>query len=779
MKKGLFFLLFMVAFVFKGFSQSTPADSTEMYAYIDSVLAEARGPIKRTDFFNLMTTFNSYMALQGVNGIGLINASDTASMLTPYINRSDTAAMLATYTRYNEFLDSISDLRTNLQLDVLQLTDTAAMLQSYIQRGDTASMLNSYINRNDTATAFAPFIERSDTATMLTAYISRNDTASMLNSYTRRAELEDTALAIRNDLTAVIGTKTDTTEFNALELTYNPNSQPILNKHYRAVDKQTIYIEEINNAAQGVSRLLNTTLSSGRNAYQDAEVVWIADNSDSAVTYSNKGANFTLSRNGKIYGKNNEGDWFEWSSYYPNIDFQENKQKAGLRLFSYIDYGYYRSRVEADTATLYSIDTCTQNKIEYNVSNSSITLIPDGAKAGSLYSIFPNDGSGDFSVTRATTATRVNASGLIESVAANVPRIDYTGGGCPSLLLEPQRTNIVTHSEDFTTTWTLGGTIITANQTISPRGDTTGSLIQGNGTTSIAYARITGITLPAGVNTQSFYVKYINTQWVRLTFEQFDNSGVVYLDILNGAVGSSTGGVTGSIEDAGNGWFRISATLDIGTTDLTGRAPFFSLVDADGSPVFPNTTAQAQAKAYIWGAQLEAGAYATSYIPTSGTTVTRNADVINLTGAAALLGDSEGTLFWEASIFDADGNGGSLSLSDGTLNNWVRIGKNNVTTAVAFFIGEGGNIQLNASGGTWSDNTFLKAALGYATNDFTGWVNGVQVVTDTSGSTFSSGTLTRVDFSSSGITAPFYGRIRQLAVFPTRLTNAELQTLTQ
>jgi len=105
----------MVAFIFKGFSQSTPADSTEMYAYIDSVLAEARGPIKRTDFFNLLTTFNSYMALQGVNGTGLISGGDTASMLTPYISRNDTAAAFA----------------------------------PFIERSDTAAMLNSYRRKND------------------------------------------------------------------------------------------------------------------------------------------------------------------------------------------------------------------------------------------------------------------------------------------------------------------------------------------------------------------------------------------------------------------------------------------------------------------------------------------------------------------------------------------------------------------------------------------------------------------------------------------------------
>ena len=680
MKKGLFFLLFMVAFIFKGFSQSTPADSTEMYAYIDSVLAEARGPIKRTDFFNLMTTFNSYMALQGVNGIAIINAGDTASMLTPYISRNDTAAAFIPF---------------------IERSDTASMLASYIQRSDTAAMLTSYINRADTAAAFAPFIERSDTASMLTPYISRNDTASafapfiergdtasMLNSYTRRAELEDTALAIRNDLTAVIGSKTDTTEFNALELTYNPNSQPILNKHYRKVDKQTIYIEEINNAAQGVSRLLNTTLSSSRNAYQDAEVVWIADNSDSAVTYSNKGANFTLSRNGKIYGKNNEGDWFEWLSYYPNIDFQENKQKAGLRLFSYIDYGFYRSRVEADTATLYSIDSCTQNKIEYNVSNSSITLIPDGAKAGSLYSIFPNDGSGDFSVTRATTATRINEDGLIESVGVNVPRIDYAGGGCPSLLLEPQRTNLFLNSQ----------TGATQNVTVA--------------------------------NTTQYTVSFSGTGTITFT---------------GGYVGSLVG--TGSTARD-----RVSVTFT--TTSTSVVCTITGTVD------------------YV---NFEAGNYATSWIETTGSTVTRNADVINLNGVAALLGDSEGTLILKASLLDAV-NDQYLALSDGTTANRIYF---RLAGSYRMQMFEGGVQQSNLSFGSFNAGEVFTIAFRYAQNDIALFANGIKLDQDNSANIYSDGTLTDVRFTRGDGVGNFYGNIEEIMVFPTALTDTQLQTLTQ
>jgi hypothetical protein len=78
---------------------------------------------------------------------------------------------------------------------------------------------------------------------------------------------------------------------------------------------------------------------------------------------------------------------------------------------------------------------------------ASLVLIPSGTKEGVVFSQKPTNGDGDFTFSRATAATRVNADGLIESVTDNVPRLDYTDSSCPSLLLEPQRTNLIPQSE--------------------------------------------------------------------------------------------------------------------------------------------------------------------------------------------------------------------------------------------------------------------------------------------------------------------------------------------
>ena len=122
--------------------------------------------------------------------------------------------------------------------------------------------------------------------------------------------------------------------------------------------------------------------------------------------------------------------------------------------------------------------------------DASLIMYPSGYKANKIYSLKPTNGSGDFDFTRASTATRVNADGLIESVASGVPRIDYTGGGCGKLLLEPQRTNKQTNSEQINTTnYPISSEIsVTANTGTAPDGAATADKIIP--TTTSAYHQV-------------------------------------------------------------------------------------------------------------------------------------------------------------------------------------------------------------------------------------------------------------------------------------------------
>jgi hypothetical protein len=117
------------------------------------------------------------------------------------------------------------------------------------------------------------------------------------------------------------------------------------------------------------------------------------------------------------------------------------------------------------------------------LSEASFLVTPNGYKASKLYAAIPTNGNGDMTVTRATTATRVDENDLVSSVASNVPRIDYTGGGCPSILLEPQRTNIVLRSEEFdNASFQKNLSSVSANTTTAPDGTLTADTWTGDGT---------------------------------------------------------------------------------------------------------------------------------------------------------------------------------------------------------------------------------------------------------------------------------------------------------
>ena len=141
--------------------------------------------------------------------------------------------------------------------------------------------------------------------------------------------------------------------------------------------------------------------------------------------------------------------------------------------------------------------------------DAKLLLIPTGYKTSKVYSVFPTDGDGDFDYTRSGDASRVNPGGLIETVGTNIPRIDHFGGGCPTLLLEPQRTNDTTYSQDFTQTsyWNnVIDVVATKNEAIAPDGTLTANKIQANSGTNFKILRKGAFTIPNGI-TMSMFVK--------------------------------------------------------------------------------------------------------------------------------------------------------------------------------------------------------------------------------------------------------------------------------
>ena len=355
-----------------------------------------------------------------------------------------------------------------------------------------------------------------------------------------------------------------------------------------------------------------------------------------------------------------------------------------------------------------------------------------------------------FNFTRSTSATRVNKDGLIEVVTNNKPRIDFLNDSNGALLLEPQRTNLLLRSEEFdNASWVkLGqGTgsvpIVTPNYAISPDGTQNASRLQcdlnGGNTTSDRSWLYQSITDVVVESTFSLYVKNISSQTIIFTLN-------------NGS--SGTVSVT-----ADSQWHRLYSVKTGGTQ------PRIGLIGGSG--------ASDTADLLIYGAQLEAGSYATSYIPTQGATATRVAEVCNDAGNSQIFNDSEGVLFAEVSTF-ADNTYKRISLNNGSYVNSVVfdfIDDNNLYGKI--FVGGSPIATILASGLNIENNN--KLAFKYKQNDFALWVNGVQVGVDTSGSTPSGLNTLSLDLAGN---QDFYGNTKQIKYFNTALTDLQLQQLT-
>jgi hypothetical protein len=247
---------------------------------------------------------------------------------------------------------------------------------------------------------------------------------------------------------------------------------------------------------------------------------------------------------------------------------------------------------------------------------------PSGVKVGKVYSQKPTDGTGDYTFSRSTTGTRVNASGVIVSAAIDEPRIDYTGGGCGALLREVQATNNVEYSQDFSNVWwnVKSNSSINSNSITSPDGTTNADKLVEDSSSSTHYMNKTGFTLSSGVDyTYSVFVKQGGRS--RFWLRTISGVGATYFDVSNGTIPSGTG----TIEDYGNGWYRCSVS---GTASSTTANPYIYLVDSGTSN---NYQGDGVSGVYLYGFQVEVGIIASSYIPTNGTAVTRTADICQVT----------------------------------------------------------------------------------------------------------------------------------------------------
>ena len=418
--------------------------------------------------------------------------------------------------------------------------------------------------------------------------------------------------------------------------------------------------------------------------------------------------------------------------------------------------------------------------------DASLVITPNGTKAGKLYAVKPTDGSGDLTVTRATSATRVNASGVIETVSANVPRLDYTNSTCPSILVEGQRTNFITYSEQFNNAvWGAFGSSITANTTISPSGVQDAETITTN-TDNSTHGIFQQITTGSSIYTASAYFKAngYNYACIRIATNSDATRYAVVISLLDGSITSTdtSGSPTNTsykVEYLENGWYRLSVSCNHSSGFIYHTVGISNVAVPTFSNSLPSFIGNGTSGVFIWGAQLEVGSYATSYIPTTSASVTRNADVISKTGISSLIGQTEGTLYTEIKVSKLIGTASRyiFHLSDGTANNRIYIAfsgaSSNVLRARIF---NGGTLQCSINTSAITTTGTYKLALAYKNNDIVFYVNGVQIGTDTSATI---PTCSRVDLGHnySGV-SQFGDSINNSNIWKTRLTNSQLAQLT-
>jgi hypothetical protein len=448
---------------------------------------------------------------------------------------------------------------------------------------------------------------------------------------------------------------------------------------------------------------------------------------------------------------------------------------AGVNTISIYIKGTAGETISLNDSTSSTLVTLTASFVRYTLtsthsgSGSWLKVTPAAGTARDIVIAFAQSETGDIATDYIATTSAAVSVGPV----ANVPRLDYLGSSCPRLLLEPQRTNLVFYSEQLNNAGWAGSAVVTANTAVSPDGFTNADSVMDSATTDYQIIGDPVATTNGTAYTFSFFAKPNGRNFARVLFGNgsFPDNQSAYFNLLTGAT-SASAYATASMVSYGNGWYRCIATCtsDANATDSVYFGPARNMTDGY-LPYVGNVSLGI----YAWGAQLEAGAYATSYIPTLGAAVTRGVDTASKTGISSLIGQTEGTLFVDFIQKAVGAAVVQIQLNDGSNSNRVQLEVNSSGVGVMYvFSGAGLTGQINL--GTFTTGTRYKVAMAYKVNDFVTYINGASAGTDTSGAVPVS--MSRIDLGAE-VGTPYTGyELNQALLFKTRLTNADLAALT-
>jgi hypothetical protein len=511
--------------------------------------------------------------------------------------------------------------------------------------------------------------------------------------------------------------------------------------------------------------LAAATLTSGQTGYDGSNDAWLLSATSS---FANVNQNVSLSNliTFSVYAKAGTGDWMVM------------RLNGTINNLIYVDLtnqvfggGGGVARTITDIGNGWSRVSITINQASYTAAHIYVAAA-DGSISTTNETIYIQDAQIEQGLV-ARDYIETTTAAVEGGITDNVPRLDYTDSSCPALLLEPQRRNLVRHSEY------IGGLEVGHTPTISiesvtnPEGYSfaykvvsvnTSSRVQDNIGTQGNNMVFSGFFKGTGTATR---LRFRNNQGAQVQYN-IDSSGDFSLQFED-AVNDNYG-----IEDYGNGWHRIYFE----TTTESAADNYIQ--------VYPDSE-NGTGSVYVWGLQVEdngaggGSSYATSYIPTYGTSVTRNDDACFGAGNTATFNSTEGVLYFEGSAISSnDSTFKRIAIGTSDLNfvNNINLRYDTSGTSVTYQYRAGNVYQADLTIPI-NQTDVNKIACVWKVNRFEIWLNGVKAAEDTSGSVISANTLETMYYGkTTTFSEPLYGKTNQVLVFPTALSDEELAALT-
>jgi hypothetical protein len=509
---------------------------------------------------------------------------------------------------------------------------------------------------------------------------------------------------------------------------------------------------------------------------------------------------------GSVTAVNNSASAPDTTTTATSLTFsaQFGSQAQSVTTISGLSYtfSFWAKRISGNTALhINHFDSATSSNTAFTITNDwvrySVTVLGKSGGGAVQFGVQDRNASGFGEIlvwgaqleqrsavtayTPTTTQPITNYVPVLLTAQNNVARFEHNPVTRESLGLEieEQRTNLLTYSDDFAdAAWAKTRASITSNTIVAPDGTLTGDKLVEDTTASNTHVTSQAFSATSGTTyTTSLFVKAAERTEVVLQFQGGFTTTQVRVNLATGAVINTAGTpINSGVISVGNGWYRVFVSQ---TATSTATSNVFVYISVGGTTVY---TGDGYSGFFIWGAQLEAGAFPTSYIPTVASQVTRSADAASMTGTnfSSWYNAGEGTLYAEGlSSQTTAGPNGFASIEDGTTNNRIQLRRagQNLVVSDANIVVANGTVQASFTGtpNSWLVNTFAKTALAYKVNDIATTLNAGTTQTDTAAIIPVVNQM--LIGSGTGIVST-NGTIKKLAYYPLRLTNTQLQALT-